>query len=105
MATSPKSSDEELHTYRKQVLLRVLLAVAGGYLLTNLIGIFLSHLLPLSKSDAVVTASVLSFAIYTSLIMWTFSVKRLSHIGWGLGVPSVVLGIANFSFEFFRGGL
>ena len=105
MATSQKSTDEELHHYRKQIFLRILLAVVGGYILTSLVSVFLSHSLPLSKSDAVVTASLLSFAIYTSLIMWIFSVKSLRHVWWGLAVPGIVLGILNASIKFFSGGL
>ena len=105
MATSPKTTAEDLIHYRKQVLLRIFFAVVGGYILTNLLSVFFSYLLPLSKSDAVVTASLLSFAIYTSLIMWVFSVKSLRHVWWGLAVPGVVLGILNLSIEFLRGGL
>ena len=105
MATSLKSTDEELTQYRKQVALRIALAVVGGYVLTNLLGIFLSYALPLSKSDAVVTASTLSFLIYASLIVWVFSVKSLRQVWWGLGIPGVVLGILNFTIELVRGGL
>jgi len=105
MPTSPKTTNEDLIHYRKQVLLRIFLAVVGGYILTNLLSVFLSYLLPFSKSDAVVTASLLSFAIYTSLIMWVFSVKSLRHVWWGLAVPGVVLGIINISIEILRGGL
>ena len=105
MATSPKSNHEELNHYRKQVALRIALAVVGGYVLTNLLSVFLSYSLPLSKSDALVTASLLSFAIYTSLIVWIFSVKSLRHVWWGLAVPEVVLGVLNLSIEMVRGGL
>jgi len=105
MATSPKSDHEELNHYRKQVGLRIVLAVVGGYILTNLLSVFLSYSLPLSKSDSVVTTSLLSFAIYTSLIVWIFSVKSLRHVWWGLAVPGVVLGVLNLSIEMVRGGL
>jgi len=105
MATSPKSDHEELDHYRKQVGLRIVLAVVGGYILTNLLSVFLSYSLPLSKSDSVVTTSLLSFAIYSSLIVWIFSVKSLRHVWWGLAVPGVVLGVLNLSIEMVRGWL
>lgn len=61
--------------YRTGVLSRTLAALAGGYALTSLMVIALSLWLPLSKSDAVLTATLLSFLIYAVVIMLVFSVK------------------------------
>lgn len=105
MASSLKSSDKELFRYRIDVTLRILFAVIGGYALTSLAAIFLSYALPLSKSDAVVLASTLSFALYTGAIIWVFSVKSLRSAGLGLAVPSLVLGALILTIQFARGGL
>lgn len=90
MSTSAKTHDPELR-YRWQVANRILLAVAGGYLVTNMLIIVLSYALPLSKSDAVVTASLLSFAIFSSWVVWVFSVKNIRQAWWGLLISTVVL--------------
>ena len=87
-----KSSGAELTRYRWQVASRVLAAVLGGYVLSSLVGVFLSIALPLSRSDAVVTANVLSFAIYTGAVIWVFAVGTLRRAWLGLVVPSAVLG-------------
>lgn len=105
MTISRKFPDQELIHYRQQVALRTLLAIAGGYLLTNLLGVFLSYALPLSKSDAVVTASVLSFAIFTAAIIWVFSVKSLRQAWLGLAVPGIALEALILLIEFAQGGL
>ena len=76
-----------------RVAARVLAAVLLGYLLTNTSAVLLGFLLPMSKVDSVLTASLLSFAIYTAIIMWIFSVKTLRTVWLGLGLASVVTGV------------
>jgi len=105
MAISLKSTDKELARYRIEVVLRVVFAVVGGYVFTTLSAIFLSYSLPLSKSDAVITASVLSFALFTCAIIWVFAVKSLLRAWLGLVVPSLVLGVLILTIQFVRGGL
>lgn len=104
-STDKKSADKELFQYRIDVALRILFAVVGGYALATLAAVFLSYALPLSKSDAVVTASVLSFTLYTCAIIWVFSVKSLRQAWVGLLVPGVVLGALILTIQFARGGL
>ncbi|MET0356067.1 MAG: DUF3649 domain-containing protein [Cellvibrio sp.] len=104
MSSSVKSTDPELNRYRWQVAIRIFLAVAGGYLVTNLLIILLSYVLPLSKSDAVVTASLMSFAIFSSWVVWVFSVKNLRQIWWGLLVSAVSLEALILAIEFLGGG-
>ena len=75
-----------------QIAARVFAAVVLGYLVTNTSAVLLGFLLPLPKIDAVITASLLSFAIYTALILWIFTVKTLRRVWLGLGLASVVTG-------------
>jgi Protein of unknown function (DUF3649) len=78
--------------YRWQIALRVAVAIAGGYALANITGILLSYLLPMPKSDAVMTGILLSFAIYAGAIMWMFAVRSVRKACAGLIVPSLILG-------------
>lgn len=84
MATNKKSSEEDVARYRWEVAGRCLIAVFGGYLFTIALSIFLTQVLPIAKSSAVMTANLLSFAIYTIAIIWVFSVKEFRHLWWGL---------------------
>ena len=86
--------------YRWQIALRLMLGIIGGYALANISAILLSYLLPMPKSDAVMTGILLSFAIYTGAIMWVFAVQS-AHKAWlGLAVPSFVLGTIALILKF-----
>jgi hypothetical protein len=52
---------------------RVGAAAFGGYALTYACTAWLSVVLPLAKSEAVLTASMMSFLIYTAAILWAFA--------------------------------
>ncbi|MGP0591214.1 iron transporter [Nitrospira sp. T9] len=52
---------------------RVGAAACGGYALTYACTAWLSVILPLAKSEAVLTASMMSFVIYTAAILWAFA--------------------------------
>jgi hypothetical protein len=86
--------------YRWQITLRVIVAILGGYALANIAAILLSYLLPMPKSDAVMTGILLSFAIYTGAIMWVFAV-RSAHKAWlGIAAPTLVLGAVALVLKF-----
>ena len=78
--------------YRWEIAFRALAAIFGGYALANISGILLSFLLPMPKSDAVMTGILLSFALYTGAIMWVFAVRSVHKAWLGLAVPSLILG-------------
>lgn len=78
--------------YRRDVAVRVLAAVIGGYVLANVTAIILSFLLPMPASSALMTSLLLSFAIYAAVLLWVFSVKSVHHAWLGLAVPCVLLG-------------
>lgn len=84
MVTHKKSADEDSIRYRWEVFGRCLIAVLGGYFFTMAFSIFLTQVLPIAKSSAVMTANLLSFAIYTVAIIWVFSVKEFRQLWWGL---------------------
>lgn len=83
------------------IFLRIIAAIFGGYALATAAGILLSYILPMSRSDAVMTSLLASFAIYTAAVLWVFSVRSL-HAAWlGLVLPTMVLatvsGVLKFS--------
>ncbi|HWV15004.1 MAG TPA: DUF3649 domain-containing protein [Cellvibrio sp.] len=96
-----KISNRELSLYRWQVAVRALLAVLGGYALATLAGIFLTYALPLSRSDAVITANLLSFTLYSIAIIWVFSTQTLRRAGLGLLLAGLALAAAILLFKLF----
>lgn len=76
--------------YRWEITFRVLTAIFGGYVLTITSGILLAYVLPMSKSDAVTTAMLLSFAIYASAAMWIFSQRSLRKAVAGIWIPAAI---------------
>ncbi len=69
------------------VLLRVIGAVLGGYVvsaaLVALLAVGLSAT-GLPRSEAVVTASLLGFVLYLLVLLWAFSVRSLARLWVGL---------------------
>lgn len=77
--------------HRLDVASRTLAGIGGGYALTAATTMFLGLTLPLSKGTAVMTATMLSFTIYTCAIIWAFSV-RSRRVWPGIVLPALVLG-------------
>lgn len=65
----------------------------GGYALTALSMTTLAAALPLvspaSNADAVLSATLLSFAIYTGIAIWVFSVRSATRAWLGLGIVAL----------------
>ena len=77
---------------RLSVASRVVAAVAGGYAFANVIGIFVSRVLPMPRADAVLAMTLLSFALYAAAIIWTFA-ARSARLAWtGLLIPIALCG-------------
>jgi hypothetical protein len=73
------------------VAARVLVAIVLGYALANSTAILLTYILPIPRSDAVMTSLLVSFAIYAAAVLWVFSVRSL-HSAWiGLALPTLIL--------------
>lgn len=83
--------------YRWLIASRVLAASVGAYILTSLIASVLALLLPLvlnlSRAEAVLIVTLLSFAIYTALAIWTFSISSVSRVWCCLCVWSGLLSV------------
>ncbi|VUD69338.1 hypothetical protein TDB9533_04705 [Thalassocella blandensis] len=70
--------------YRAQVAARVIAAAFGGYALTASFSTLLALSLPLPAVLAVSISSMLSFTLYTIIIIACFSVRRVSVLWGGL---------------------
>ena len=68
----------------------------GGYLLASVSTVFLSFVLPSSLPEAVLGASLASFAIYTAAIVWVFAARTAPRAWLGLLLPGVGLAAAAF---------
>lgn len=74
------------------ILARLAAASLGGYGLATALSIALAGMLPEPKADAVLTAALLSFAIYTLAILWAFA-ARTARLAWlGLLAPTALCG-------------
>lgn len=69
------------HSGHLLLLVRVMLAILGGYILTSVlvaaIPIWLNQNINLNKTSVFLWMMLSSFAIYTGLILWIVASKRL----------------------------
>ncbi len=72
------------------ILGRILLAVPFGYVFTYGLTAALARLLPLERVDALISATLLSFAVYTLFVLWVFA-HPLPRAVWALPVTLVLL--------------
>lgn len=79
-------------SYRLAVASRALAAIVGGYALTALAITALAIFLPLSRAEASLTATLLSFLIYTCIVIWVFATRSATRAWIGIVAPMVVLG-------------
>lgn len=87
--------------YKLGVAVRATAAIGGGYALAALSTAVLALLLPMAKADAVLTATMLSFAIYACAVIWVFAAKTAWRAWAGLAAPATMLGLLLLAL---RGG-
>lgn len=76
--------------YRAAVLGRVLLAALGGYAVAALATGLFALVLPMPRSEAVTTATLLSFAVMVAVVVAVFAARSLARAAalvLGLGAP------------------
>lgn len=76
-------------SFRLAVASRTLAAVAGGYALSAAASAAASVALPMERAQAVITALLLSFVIYTVAVMWAFSTRSATRAWLGIAVPTL----------------
>lgn len=76
------------------VLSRSAAALLGGYLFSYAFTAALARLLPLGRADAVIVATLPSFALFTLAILWAFA-ARSAWWAWlpaALALPLAAIG-------------
>lgn len=82
------------------VPLRILTASLGGYALTAATTALLARLLPGSPLETAMAATILSFALFASAVVWTFGAGRaLVVTGWIWGLALLTGGLAWLSMQ------
>ena len=79
--------------YRLAVLSRTLAAVGGGYVLTTLATMVAARFLPMGRADAVMTATMLSFAVFTCAVIWVCAARSAWRAWCGLALPALALAL------------
>lgn len=84
--------NQELH-YRLGVASRAIAAILGGYVVTALATALLAVILPMVRIDAVLTATLLSFTVYTCAVLWVFAAGSAFRAWMGIVLPAAILGL------------
>lgn len=71
---------------------RVVLATAGGYGIAALSTGFLSLTLPLARSEAVTTATLLSFIVMAGVVVLVFAMRSLLWAAAAISSAALILG-------------
>lgn len=78
-----------------RAVIRLLLASVGGYLLAVALVCALARGLPMARSEAAVTASLVAILAMPAATVWTYGTPRLSHAAGGIaGLTAVLAAIA-----------
>ncbi|WP_293775784.1 DUF3649 domain-containing protein [uncultured Oxalicibacterium sp.] len=79
--------------YRLGVASRAVAAILGGYALAAAATAMMALTLPLSRADAVLTATLLSFTVYVCAVIWVFAARTALRAWAGIGVPTLLLAL------------
>lgn len=90
--------------YRLGVAARAIGAIFGGYAFSALLTASLSLTLPLSRPEAVQTATMLSFAAYALAVMWMFAARTARRAWIGLLAASALAGAGVLLAPWIGGG-
>ena len=90
--------------YRLGVASRAIAAIFGGYVLAALGTALMSLVLPMDRVDAVVSATMLSFTVYTCAVVWVFAARSAARAWFGLAVPGAAMAALTWAVMQFGGG-
>lgn len=78
-----------------EMLSRTGAAILGGYAFTYAATAAIARALPLATVDAVVIATLLSFTLYTLVVLWAFA-ARTAWRAWGVMLLAAPLAVVGF---------
>lgn len=82
--------------WRAQVLLRTLVAVAGGYFLAHAFSMLMAAVLPFARPDRVVAGTLLAFPVWCAAAVYAFGArgwKRAAGVPLGLALAMLALAM------------
>ncbi|MEX5218912.1 MAG: DUF3649 domain-containing protein [Nitrospiraceae bacterium] len=88
----------------QNVASRVAAAALGGYALTYAATACLTVLLPFSNTEAILTAAMFSFLLYTGAILWAFAASTAFRAWLGLLLPAAICAAITFPLAHTAGG-
>lgn len=92
MASQGSAQGRTTALERASVAGRVVLAAGGGYGIAALATALLSLTLPMARSEAVATATLLSFAVMAGIVVFVFATRTLLRALLTLAGTALVLG-------------
>ncbi len=85
---------------RVQIITRTILAIVFGYLISTLITILGTQVLPLSNAENTYLMTLISFMVYTAFILYCFAIQNLQRlIAYTMGLSSLLLVSITISVE------
>ena len=78
------------------LLSRLVAGVGGGYAVAALLTAVLSGTLPMARSEAVLTATMASFAIHAAVIIWAFAAHSALRAFAGVLAVAALLVLALY---------
>ncbi len=78
------------------VLSRTIAAIIGGYVLSNLLAVLISYLLPMQTADSVLLSLQLSFLFYSIVIIFVFSTKTAGKAWLGLFIACAMSSVGVY---------
>lgn len=91
-AGRPRPRSSASGRYRLAVASRSLAAIVGGYACAAAFAVALAAALPLSRSEAVLWGTMLSFLIWSLAAIWAFTARSASRAWLGILLPAAVFG-------------
>ncbi|CAO4194790.1 iron transporter [Methylorubrum extorquens] len=92
MASQGSAQGRTTALERASVAGRVVLAAGGGYGIAALATALLSLTLPMTRSEAVATATLLSFAVMAGIVVLVFAMRTLLRALLTVAGTALVLG-------------
>lgn len=92
MASQGRAQGRTTALERASVAGRVVLAAGGGYGIAALATALLSLILPMARSEAVATATLLSFAVMAAIVVIVFATRTLLRALLTVAGTALVLG-------------
>ena len=84
---------------RIDILSRITAATVGGYALSAATAICLALILPMMRSEAVLTGTMVSFIVYVCVAIWVFATSSAVRAWIGLILCAGMLGSAALVFH------